>query len=142
MRPDPSADSAHADQADLLRFATGMKPPPKVLRLVHGDDDAKQQLATLARHRLPGLQVLVRRQRVRQQPRRHGPTGAGGLQEHQPGHRPAMVGQDHRLALLRQAHQFRQTVFCIQDIHLHPANIASNLTRLAMGLNTDCNPLR
>jgi len=51
--------SAHADQADLLRFVTGMKQPPKVLRLVHGDEAAKQQLASLARQRQPGLEVVV-----------------------------------------------------------------------------------
>ncbi len=51
--------SAHADQADLLRFVMGMKQRPKQLRLVHGDDSAKQQLASLVRQRQPGMEVVV-----------------------------------------------------------------------------------
>ncbi|MGJ7457497.1 MBL fold metallo-hydrolase RNA specificity domain-containing protein [Halomonas sp. MA07-2] len=38
--------SAHADQADLLRFLQGMTRPPREVRLVHGDRDAKQALQT------------------------------------------------------------------------------------------------
>ncbi|WP_319941419.1 MBL fold metallo-hydrolase [Halomonas jincaotanensis] len=39
-----SGYSAHADQADLLRFIQGMATPPGEIRLVHGDRDAKQAL--------------------------------------------------------------------------------------------------
>ncbi|MDR9440396.1 MAG: MBL fold metallo-hydrolase [Halomonas sp.] len=38
--------SAHADQADLLRFIQKMAEPPGEVRLVHGDPDAKQALKT------------------------------------------------------------------------------------------------
>lgn len=37
--------SAHADQADLLRFVQGMQEPPKAIRLVHGEPPAKMALA-------------------------------------------------------------------------------------------------
>lgn len=39
-----SGYSAHADQSDLLRFVEGMPEPPKAIRLVHGEDDAKAAL--------------------------------------------------------------------------------------------------
>ena len=39
-----SGYSAHADQSDLLRFVEGMSEPPKAIRLVHGEDDAKAVL--------------------------------------------------------------------------------------------------
>lgn len=37
--------SAHADQAGLVRFATKMRRPPEVIRLVHGDAEAKAELS-------------------------------------------------------------------------------------------------
>ncbi|CAM3613328.1 MBL fold metallo-hydrolase RNA specificity domain-containing protein [Halomonas lysinitropha] len=37
--------SAHADQRDLLNFIKRMRQPPREIRLVHGDRDAKQALA-------------------------------------------------------------------------------------------------
>lgn len=40
-----SGYSAHADQADLLRFVQGMKERPKAIRLVHGEPPAKAALA-------------------------------------------------------------------------------------------------
>jgi metallo-beta-lactamase family protein len=40
-----SGYSAHADQADLLRFVEQMPSPPKAIRLVHGEPPAKQALA-------------------------------------------------------------------------------------------------
>lgn len=40
-----SGYSAHADQADLLRFVQGMNQPPKAIRLVHGEPQAKAALA-------------------------------------------------------------------------------------------------
>ena len=36
--------SAHADQKDLLNFITRIPKPPKVLRIVHGSDEAKATL--------------------------------------------------------------------------------------------------
>ena len=40
-----SGYSAHADQADLLRFVQGMQERPKAIRLVHGEPPAKAALA-------------------------------------------------------------------------------------------------
>jgi metallo-beta-lactamase family protein len=51
--------SAHADQKDLLNFIGRMRTPPRQVRLVHGDDAAKQALAGLLRQRHPGMEVLV-----------------------------------------------------------------------------------
>lgn len=39
-----SGYSAHADQAGLVRFVTGMRRWPKEVRLIHGDDDARTAL--------------------------------------------------------------------------------------------------
>lgn len=39
--------SAHADQADLLRFVRQMPDPPKQIRLVHGEYQPKRTLASL-----------------------------------------------------------------------------------------------
>jgi metallo-beta-lactamase family protein len=41
-----SGYSAHADQADLIRFVDGMQSRPGQIRLVHGEEDAKSALAT------------------------------------------------------------------------------------------------
>lgn len=41
--------SAHADQAGLVKFITGMRQWPTEVRLVHGDDNAKVTLAGLLR---------------------------------------------------------------------------------------------
>lgn len=41
--------SAHADQAGLAKFITGMRQWPTEVRLVHGDDNAKATLAGLLR---------------------------------------------------------------------------------------------
>ncbi len=51
--------SAHADQADLLNFIGRMRKPPRQVRLVHGDEDAKATLAGLLRQRHPGVEVVV-----------------------------------------------------------------------------------
>ncbi len=40
-----SGYSAHADQAGLVRFVTGMRRLPREVRLIHGDDDARASLA-------------------------------------------------------------------------------------------------
>jgi metallo-beta-lactamase family protein len=39
-----SGYSAHADQADLIRFVEEMEKPPKAIRLVHGEAPAKEAL--------------------------------------------------------------------------------------------------
>jgi metallo-beta-lactamase family protein len=39
-----SGYSAHADQAGLVRFVTGMRHWPKEVRLIHGDDEARTAL--------------------------------------------------------------------------------------------------
>lgn len=39
--------SAHADQADLIRFVTGFESPPAKIRLVHGEYQPKNTLAKL-----------------------------------------------------------------------------------------------
>lgn len=41
-----SGYSAHADQADLLRFVQGMKQKPSEIRLVHGEESARLVLRT------------------------------------------------------------------------------------------------
>ncbi|MBU1666089.1 MAG: MBL fold metallo-hydrolase [Gammaproteobacteria bacterium] len=51
--------SAHADQKDLLNFIGRMRSKPKQIRLVHGDDSAKQALATAIRQRHPLTEVVV-----------------------------------------------------------------------------------
>jgi metallo-beta-lactamase family protein len=38
-----SGYSAHGDQADLLAFVGGMTRWPEEIRVVHGDDGAKQE---------------------------------------------------------------------------------------------------
>ena len=43
--------SAHADQADLVGFVTRMKEWPDEIRLIHGEDQAKQRLAEILRAR-------------------------------------------------------------------------------------------
>ncbi|WP_444816158.1 MBL fold metallo-hydrolase RNA specificity domain-containing protein, partial [Stutzerimonas frequens] len=43
--------SAHADQADLVGFVTRMQQWPKEIRLIHGEDQAKQRLAEVLRAR-------------------------------------------------------------------------------------------
>jgi metallo-beta-lactamase family protein len=55
--------SAHADQAGLIQFITGMRNWPTELRLVHGDEAAKATLADLLRkkaaERSHSLQVVI-----------------------------------------------------------------------------------
>ena len=45
-----SGYSAHADQASLLRFITGMRKWPKHVRLIHGEVQAKSALQAKIRH--------------------------------------------------------------------------------------------
>ena len=54
-----SGYSAHADQADLLRFASTMRKPPSTIRIVHGDDDAKEALVRQLAVRLPHSRLLI-----------------------------------------------------------------------------------
>lgn len=51
--------SAHADQANLVRFVKGIRHRPREVRLVHGDDAAKRELQLLLRHLLPEAAVVV-----------------------------------------------------------------------------------
>jgi metallo-beta-lactamase family protein len=51
--------SAHADRKDLLNFIGRMRFKPAQIRLVHGDDGAKQSLARELRSRHPGVEVVV-----------------------------------------------------------------------------------
>lgn len=51
--------SAHADQADLVRFATGMQQPPHEVRIIHGDPGAKKALQQKLRDALPESRILI-----------------------------------------------------------------------------------
>lgn len=53
--------SAHADQADLVGFVTRMKEWPREIRLIHGEDQAKQCLAEIleARYQEAGIKGRV-----------------------------------------------------------------------------------
>lgn len=51
--------SAHADRKNLLDFVGRMRRPPAQVRLVHGDDPAKQSLAAELRRLHPGMEVVV-----------------------------------------------------------------------------------
>ncbi|MGQ7247142.1 MBL fold metallo-hydrolase RNA specificity domain-containing protein [Halomonas sp. V046] len=43
--------SAHADQADLVRFVTGIDPQPGEVRLVHGEEGARRELGKVLREK-------------------------------------------------------------------------------------------
>lgn len=51
--------SAHADQADLLAFVAGIAGDLREVRIVHGEDDAKQTLAAEVRRLRAGVDVVV-----------------------------------------------------------------------------------
>ena len=51
--------SAHHDQQHLMDFVTGIPSAPGEIRLVHGDDGAKAELASRLRAALPQSRVLV-----------------------------------------------------------------------------------
>lgn len=51
--------SAHADQTGLVAFVTGMAQPPRTIRLVHGERNAKAALAGALRLACPTTQVEV-----------------------------------------------------------------------------------
>lgn len=54
-----SGFSAHADQNDLLNFIKGIDPTPAEIRLVHGDDEAKKELAMLLRKQHPDCSIVI-----------------------------------------------------------------------------------
>ncbi|MCC4263105.1 MBL fold metallo-hydrolase [Oceanimonas baumannii] len=54
-----SGYSAHAGQDDLIAFATGIKPPPRQIRLIHGEADAKAVLQQKLAALLPECEVVV-----------------------------------------------------------------------------------
>lgn len=54
-----SGYSAHADRQDLLNFIGRMRGKPRQVRLVHGEDAAKQALAQALRAQHPGMEVVV-----------------------------------------------------------------------------------
>ncbi|ART79769.1 MBL fold metallo-hydrolase RNA specificity domain-containing protein [Oceanisphaera avium] len=54
-----SGYSAHAGQDDLLNFATAISPPPKQIRLVHGEAHAKAVLQHKLNELLPDTEVLI-----------------------------------------------------------------------------------
>ena len=47
-----SGYSAHADQKDLINFVKRMRYNPKCIKLVHGDENAKQTLADKLQNQL------------------------------------------------------------------------------------------
>lgn len=53
--------SAHADQKDLVRFATKMIQPPGEVRIVHGDPGAKAGLQRELQKRLPDARIWIPR---------------------------------------------------------------------------------
>ena len=52
--------SAHADRQGLLNFATRMRHWPGEVRLVHGEREAKQQLAAALRARYAARKLPVK----------------------------------------------------------------------------------
>lgn len=54
-----SGYSAHADQHNLINFVKRMHHKPKHIRIVHGDDEAKQALADKYRALLPNADVHI-----------------------------------------------------------------------------------
>lgn len=54
-----SGYSAHADQKDLLNFVKRMRHKPKEIRVVHGDEEAKQVLKEKLEEMLPLSRVVI-----------------------------------------------------------------------------------
>ncbi|ELR63761.1 Metallo-beta-lactamase family protein, RNA-specific [Photobacterium marinum] len=54
-----SGYSAHADQADLLKFVAGIKQGPELIRIVHGDVKAQRSLARELFRVKPSCEVIV-----------------------------------------------------------------------------------
>ncbi len=51
--------SAHADQKDLLNFVGRIPQPPRQVRIVHGDDGAKNTLAQRIRALGKNIEVVI-----------------------------------------------------------------------------------
>jgi metallo-beta-lactamase family protein len=54
-----SGYSAHADREDLLAFVRGIPTPPSEIRIVHGEEEAKQSLTQALRVSLPQARVWI-----------------------------------------------------------------------------------
>jgi metallo-beta-lactamase family protein len=54
-----SGYSAHADQDNLVRFVKGIYRKPREIRIVHGDDAAKEALAERLRQVVPEARVMI-----------------------------------------------------------------------------------
>ena len=54
-----SGYSAHADQADLLRFVKRIRSKPREIRVVHGESEAKRVFAERLREVCPEAEVLI-----------------------------------------------------------------------------------
>ena len=53
-----SGYSAHADQLDLINFVKHIKHKPREIRIVHGDEAAKQALAERLGQLVPDARIL------------------------------------------------------------------------------------
>jgi len=54
-----SGYSAHADQSNLVNFVGRMRHKPKEVRLVHGEEEARQSLAAEITRFFPGIKVTL-----------------------------------------------------------------------------------
>ena len=54
-----SGYSAHADQKDLVNFVKRMRHKPKEIRIVHGDQEAKQALKTELQRIVPDADLVI-----------------------------------------------------------------------------------
>lgn len=54
-----SGYSAHGGQSDLIEFALALEPPPKQIRLVHGETGAKLVLQAKLQALLPNTEVVI-----------------------------------------------------------------------------------
>lgn len=54
-----SGYSAHADQKDLVNFVKRIKRKPSTIKIVHGDDDAKEALKQQFKTLLPQCKVVI-----------------------------------------------------------------------------------
>ncbi|HIQ07056.1 MAG TPA: MBL fold metallo-hydrolase [Thiotrichaceae bacterium] len=51
--------SAHADQQNLIDFVMGIKEAPQQIRIIHGDDEAKQIFQEKLSSRLPATDIVI-----------------------------------------------------------------------------------
>ncbi|GIU36886.1 MBL fold metallo-hydrolase [Shewanella schlegeliana] len=54
-----SGYSAHADQQNLIDFVKGIEHKPKHIRIVHGDNEAKQALARKLKELIPQCEMII-----------------------------------------------------------------------------------